>query len=421
MRNWIKNGTLQMLVIAVTTAVGAEFKITPFADDSFRVGLGVSIFLLFLLFMRHLPFVTTGIVTGMIVVVFFQHNAAAGLYYVVFAYGMSMVRKRIDDIQPFLLGGLVAGIDFMANVTELLLRALLLGTNSFHLEEWLLLAGIAVVRSYFVIGLYTSISITQLRSLHAEQEKRIKQMLNVGSGLYGEVFYLRKSMDNIEDITLNSYGLYRRLKEDRLTSYSQNALEIVQRIHEVKKDSQRILAGLLKLVDSETVVDMQLAEIIRYVIKGNQEYGEMLQKQIKIEKEVGVSLVTPHYIPILTVLNNLVANAVEAIVKHGSIKIHVFEEEDNVVFVVSDSGKGIPARAANIIFKPGFTTKFNEEGIAATGIGLSHVRDIVQSFGGEIRTESNDNAGGAAFIVRLPMSGLQKRGEVDGAFFHHRG
>ena len=88
-------------------------------------------------------------------------------------------------------------IDFVSNESELFLRGVLSGTYVFHFQDWLLLMFIAVVRSYFIIGLYNSIAINQMRSLHAEQEKRMEQMLNIHSGLYGEAFYLNKAMDTM--------------------------------------------------------------------------------------------------------------------------------------------------------------------------------------------------------------------------------
>ncbi len=167
---------------------------------------------------------------------------------------MSKLRKRMNELHPLILGGYIALIDFVSNETELLLRGVFLGTNTFYFKEWFFIMVIAVVRSYFVIGLYSSIVISQMRFLHAEQEKRMEQMLNINSGLYGEAFYLKKAMDTIEGITADSYDLYRKLNEDNLKGYSLRTLGIAQQIHEVKKDSQRILAGLLKLFDSEVVV-----------------------------------------------------------------------------------------------------------------------------------------------------------------------
>jgi two-component system sensor histidine kinase YcbA len=316
---------------------------------------------------------------------------------------------------------MVVAIDFSSNMIELLMRGLLLGTNVFHLNEWFLLASIAVVRSYFIIGLFSSISVGQMRVLHAEQEMRIEQMLNVGTGLYGETFYLKKSMDTIERITANSFDLYHKLKEENLYQFSGHALGISQQIHEVKKDSQRILAGLLKLYDTEIVVEMNLEEILHFVVKGNQQYSKMLKKKIVIEQQLEVNYFTSHYIPLVTVLNNLVSNAVEAIEKNGKIKVRVVEEEQHIIFSVMDSGKGIPAQDNDIIFEPGFTTKFSDEGIAATGIGLSHVRDIVCALDGEIVVEKSEEAGGAKFVVRFPVAGIIQGREVDVAFFRNSG
>ncbi|UKS24302.1 ATP-binding protein [Paenibacillus sp. HWE-109] len=437
MQNVVKSERLQMLIIAMATAISAQFKINPFSHDFFRIGLGVSIFLFFLLLMPHLPYVKTGILTGIASMIVqsgdwithvhsftlmesLRNNVAAGCYYVVFAIGMSKVQGRTNELQPLILGGYIAVIDFFSNETELLLRGVFIGTNAFYLKEWFLILGIAVVRSYFVIGLYNSIAINQMRSLHAEQEKRMEQMLNINSGLYGEVFYLKKAMDTIEGITADSYDLYRNLKRDQLDSYGLRTLRIAQQIHEVKKDSQRILAGLLKLFDSEVAVNMSLSEILHFVVKGNQEYSEMLKKKIRIETELTVHLETSEYVPLLTIMNNLVANAVEAIEKYGTIGIQMFEKDDDMYLIITDSGKGIPDTKKELIFEPGYTTKYNEEGIAATGIGLSHVRDIVHSMGGTITIAVSEQAKETQFIVRLPQTILIKEGRVDGTFDHNR-
>ncbi|SEO47617.1 two-component system, sensor histidine kinase YcbA [Paenibacillus sp. OK076] len=424
MRNWVKNENVQMTAIAFATAVGAQFKINPFREDYFRIGLGVSILLFLLMIMPHLSYVKTGILTGIANLLFqsadlinhvqtvsilesMRDNLGAGVYYVVFAYGLSKFRHRFHEMQPLLLGGLITCIDFSSNFVELLLRGMLSGTNIFYMKEWLYLLVVGGLRSYFVIGLYNSFAVRQMRLLHAEQEKRMEQMLSVNSGLYGEAFYLQKAMNTIEGIAVDSYDLYRDLREQELNQYSQRTLGIAQQIHEVKKDSQRILAGLLKLYDSEKAVNMSLSEVLNFAIKGNRKYSEMLNRKIEIRIEQQYDCDSPYYIPLLTVMNNLIANAVEAIENDGTIRIRVLEEGADVQFVVIDSGKGVPEAKRDVIFEPGYTTKFNEVGIAATGIGLSHVRDIVQSLEGRISVESAPQGDkGSAFVVSIPKANL---------------
>ncbi|WP_440114736.1 ATP-binding protein [Paenibacillus sp. QZ-Y1] len=439
MRNWVRNENVQMVAVAFATAVGAQFKINPFREDYFRIGLGVSILLFLLMIMPHLSYVKTGILTG-IASFFFQSadllnhvnsisilesmrdNLGAGIYYVVFAYGLSKFKNRFHEFQPLILGGIIMCIDFSSNLVELFIRGVLSGANIFYMKEWLYLLVVGGLRSYFVIGLYNSFAVRQMRLLHAEQEKRMEQMLSVNSGLYGEVFYLKKAMNTIEGITVDSYDLYRELREQDMNQYSHRMLGIAQQIHEVKKDSQRILAGLLKLYDSEKEVHMTLSEVLNYATKGNRKYSEMLNKKIEIHIEQQYDFESPYYIPLLTVMNNLIANAVEAIENNGTIQIRVIKQDINVQLVVMDSGKGVPEAKRDVIFEPGYTTKFNEVGIAATGIGLSHVRDIVQSLEGRISMESAPRGEqGSTFIVCIPTANLIKGAGVDDAFYPERG
>jgi two-component system sensor histidine kinase YcbA len=291
-----KNEKLQIAIVAVTTAFAGQIKVTPFNDEIFRIGLGTSNFLLFLLLMHQLPYIQTGIYTGVIVVAFrvYQEwlsgngsfslatslltHLPAFLFYVLFAIGMSRVQKRVNVYYPLILGAVISAIDLVANVSELLFRRFLLGHVNIQINGLFVLLIVAVVRSYFIVGLFSSISINQMRSLHAEQRKRMDQTLHIGSGLYGEIFYLKKSIDTIEHIAAKSYDLYCNLKEENQKEFSLQALRCAQEIHEVKKDSQRILAGLLKLFDKDIVAEMNLSEILRFVIHSNQKYSEMLKK-----------------------------------------------------------------------------------------------------------------------------------------------
>ncbi|MFC5652603.1 ATP-binding protein [Paenibacillus solisilvae] len=425
MRRYVNHVGMQMILAAVVTAIAGEFKVTPFSGELFRIGLGSSAFLLFLLVMRQLPYVYTGIVTGITVLIFrstldlvvssdtasltgsLQTHLSAALYYLIFAIGMKQIQRHLPDLHPLLLACIISPIDLLSNEAELLARSILFDLPYLYKDQWKLLGVTSVVRSIFGVGLYSSIMISQMRVIHSEQQKRMDQMLNIGSGLYGEVFYLKKSMNTIEQITAKSHGLYGRLSDAGDKEASRSMLEITQQIHEVKKDSQRILSGLLKLFDRETTSDMTLAEIVIFVINSNYGYSQMLKKKIHYDRSIETNYATACYIPLLTVLNNLVSNAVEAIETEGTIRIKVYEQGEETVLVVSDTGGGIAEPDRDIIFEPGFTTKFNHEGCAATGIGLSHVRDIVYSSGGRLRLHSSSQSEETTFVVAFSTHTLK--------------
>ncbi|WP_310831339.1 ATP-binding protein [Paenibacillus pedocola] len=425
----LKSRALQIAVVALGTAVAGEFKINPFDGDIFRIALGSSAFLLFLLLMRRLPYITTGIATGATVLLFRTGMDAAGssgtsflqslnshfsamVYYIVFAVLMSLIKSRLDTFHPLVLGGVAALIDLLSNEMELLTRLIVLDSATFRLNEWTFLMAIAVIRTYFTTGVYSSISVSQMRITQREQNRRMEQMLGFGSGLYGEVFYLEKSIGTLERVTLSSYDLYRSLKaEEELRPYSRQVLDITQQIHEVKKDSQRILAGLVKLVEREVTGDLPLSVIMKFTLKSNAKYAEMLGKQIHFTLMMNSDYTTASYIPLLTLLGNLTANAVEVIKVDGSVSLEVYEDGENTVFAVADSGGGIPERDRELLFEPGFTTKFDQEGVAATGIGLSHVKDIVDLFGGQLTVDNASKHGGARFQIIMPTAKLRKEEE----------
>lgn len=416
--------SVQILFIAVATAIFGELRIVPFGWE-FRFGLGSSMFFLLLLLMNHVPMIRTGVITGIVVVMFrtltsrsfmidpnlfvdvMITHIPAMFYYITFAFGMSRIPKHFFQSRLFLLGIIAIFIDFSSNIIEIVWRKLFIDTPALSFTEWLTFLLVACIRVFFVIGLYANIILKQLQAVHFEQQKRYEHTLSVGASLYSESFYMKKMMDAIEDLTLSSYEHYRSLKKKKLHGHSKHALSLAEGIHEIKKDAQRIRAGLLKLHnDTELNNEMLLSDILDFVIKANQQYSEWLQKDIAFSLHLQVNYLTSHHLPLLTVLNNLTANGVEAIEESGSVKVSVFEDGEKTIFQVEDTGRGIKKRELPYIFEPGYTTKYDQEGVAATGIGLSHVNNIAEVFNGEISITSIEGEG-TAFVMKVLTAKLK--------------
>ena len=104
------------------------------------------------------------------------------------------------------------------------------------------------------------------------------------------------------------------------------------------------------------------------------------------------------------VLNNLLTNAVEAILGTGTVVLSVHDDSPGqVTLSVADTGSGIPLEFVPKIFDPFFTTKKLGKG---TGLGLAVAYGIVKMHRGDITVTSNaDPAGGVTgttFTVTLP-------------------
>jgi sensor histidine kinase regulating citrate/malate metabolism len=102
---------------------------------------------------------------------------------------------------------------------------------------------------------------------------------------------------------------------------------------------------------------------------------------------------------LVTVAGNLVDNAFDAVsgLPQAAVRVLVEDGEDQVVVTVRDNGRGVPADAADHIFRQGFTTKdARREGGRGFGLALSRV--VCRRSGGDLAV-ANDN--GAVFTARF--------------------
>ena len=127
-----------------------------------------------------------------------------------------------------------------------------------------------------------------------------------------------------------------------------------------------------------------------------------VSKHATLEKDYeGIAPVEGSEVGLGQVFLNLVVNALQAIPAGDPgahrISIRGREEPGRVIVEVSDTGTGMPEEVLKHVFDPFFTTK--PEGVG-TGLGLSITHDIVTSFGGTIRVDSEVGRG-TTFTVSL--------------------
>ena len=99
------------------------------------------------------------------------------------------------------------------------------------------------------------------------------------------------------------------------------------------------------------------------------------------------------------VVVNLCVNSIQAMPDGGKLILHTFSNEEYVILVVQDTGTGISEDHLPKIFNPFFTTKDSNTN---TGLGLSVVHGIIQSYKGDIKVESNLGVG-TRFEIALPI------------------
>ena len=90
-----------------------------------------------------------------------------------------------------------------------------------------------------------------------------------------------------------------------------------------------------------------------------------------------------------TILENLLANAVEAIKSEGAVCVSSRFYRDSLMIVVQDDGCGVPAQLLPMLFREGAT--FGKA--KGNGLGLYTAKKTIESWGGSIRLQSVEGQG----------------------------
>lgn len=406
------------LLAGVVVGLMAEVSINPF-DTAFRFSLGpvaLAFIALFFMIPAYVPGIAAGLIVPLVHAVFEYAKApyltGAELLQAVSSYlpetvaysalGLLLFVFRVRDRtrSPLQVAGLLAAADMLVNITELAVRS-----EPFLFRSVTMIALVAMGRAAVAAGAFYILH-EGVRERQWEQERQsYLQRLLFTSNLQTEVFFLQKSAREIEQITAKAHRLYRDLPGNPCQPL---ALEIAKDIHEIKKDHQRTLSSLYELVDVPTFdPEMNFSEIVGLVLDVNQAYAATQKREITISARLAVDFRTSRFGRWVSILNNLVSNAVEACHLNGSVTVSSARQGDRLVLWVSDTGSGIPQEDWVLIFSPGFTTKLNPvTGAFSSGIGLTHVAGLVVAMQGSIQVERS-GSWGTVFRLEVPWDSLE--------------
>lgn len=171
-----------------------------------------------------------------------------------------------------------------------------------------------------------------------------------------------------------------------------------------QKKLQNIIQDFLLLskLDKETLSDEKslLDKVIFDVIELN--LAKIEEKNLELELEIDEDLeisFSEKYLFI--VINNLLSNSIKY-TQNGTIKIEAKIKENDIYFLIKDTGIGIPKKDLSRIFERFYRVDEvrtnSQEGI---GLGLAIVKKICESFNYTINVDSQVNKG-STFIIRRP-------------------
>jgi signal transduction histidine kinase len=155
---------------------------------------------------------------------------------------------------------------------------------------------------------------------------------------------------------------------------------------------------LLARADAKREVTHKPTELDRVVVEAASEIGALTADH-ELTVDVQPVVVDGARDELHRLALNLMENAVRHTPAGTNVHVVVRADGDQAVLTVSDDGPGVPEELRDQIFER-FVRAAGDRG-GSVGLGLSIVKAVARSHGGDVRLE-NSPGGGACFVVTLP-------------------
>lgn len=197
-----------------------------------------------------------------------------------------------------------------------------------------------------------------------------------------------------------------RLKEteDSFLHWSREMIErhVTHMTHLVDDlmEVSRISQGRVELRKQQ----IDLVELMQNAIESSESLMQESKHTFTINKPEIPIIIEADSTRIIQIISNLLTNAAKYTPDGGHICLSAFQDGDQAVLSVLDSGIGIPPEQLTNVFNMfSQLTPALERSQGGLGIGLALVHGLVKLHGGTIVAHSEGDGKGSEFIVRLPI------------------
>ena len=195
-----------------------------------------------------------------------------------------------------------------------------------------------------------------------------------------------------------------------------NAINDPQRTKEYLDISQNELQRLSLLVDKVLKLSMfekkeielrvepiNLKEVVEEVVSSMRLQIEKSNATVSVTQQGDANL-QGDKLHLLSVVYNLLDNALKYGNRNTAIKIELKEKENNVELTMADNGIGISPEYKDKVFEKFFRVPAGDtHNSKGYGLGLSYVAHVVRKHNGKIEVESQQGVG-TTFLIRLPKT-----------------
>lgn len=260
--------------------------------------------------------------------------------------------------------------------------------DKYKKQEWMILGEASV----FILSLIAGIWLIN-RGYHNEvqlaKQKR-NFLLSVTHELKSPLSAMRLILETIQN---------RNLNDTQKLQLTQNGIKESDRLN-------TLVNNLLTATRMETMYNPQkenfnLSKLVREEIERlKQNYPSNYFNTTLQKEEI---FVDADKAGVISIINNLVENAVKYSTTETSIEICLESDQKDAILSIKDKGLGVPLAERQLIFSQ-FYRIGNEEtrNTKGTGLGLYIVKQILTAHNGRISIKENTPKG-SIFVVKLPL------------------
>jgi two-component system, OmpR family, phosphate regulon sensor histidine kinase PhoR len=255
-----------------------------------------------------------------------------------------------------------------------------------------------IVFSFFLVGLTVFSFVLLYRSLL--RQHRLAQIKN---DLISNITHELKTPIATVGVAIEALKNFNAIQDPEKTKeyldISQNELQrlglLVDKVLKLSMFENKKIEIRHELFDLEEVVNEVVASLRLQLEKYN--------ARISVNTE-GNLLIKGDRLHLLSVVFNLLDNALKYNKGNAAIQVDIKEEEEDIVLKVTDNGIGIPPQYKTKVFEKFFRVPTGDTHNAkGHGLGLCYSAQVIKQHHGTIEVDSHEGLG-STFIITLPKN-----------------
>ena len=182
-------------------------------------------------------------------------------------------------------------------------------------------------------------------------------------------------------------------------------VQIIRQENNRLKNQVETVLNTAKLERGKMDLHIQLQELHSLINEVTEGVQAELEDCLKIELNASKSSIYADRTQLVSLIRNLLENAIKYSKKPPSICIKTENVGDTMLFSVSDKGIGIPKESIDKIFKKFYRVPTgNLHNVKGFGLGLSYVNEIIKAHKWQMKVESKVGEG-STFTVTMKQEG----------------